>query len=142
VVTCPPALEPVERLVPQLDLAAAEAPEQVFRSAVLAVSCPEPFQGGQWLVHGDQGLGQRGELRPDPAAAVVQELSNPVGEGAAAAEPAAVQFVLIAAARAGEGLREPGAVGADRGPVDGTPTGKGPVLAAAWAGSPGLHGPA
>ena len=50
-----------------------------------------------------------------------QQIGELVGEGAAGAEPAAVQLALEAAAGAGEGLREPGAVGADRGVVTGAP---------------------
>jgi len=113
----PPGLENVEGLVRQLYLPAGEASQQVPRGPGPAVVRPEPLQAGQRAVHGNQGLGQRHELGPDPAAAVVQHPRDQVGEGAAAAEAAAEQLVLVAAARAGEGLREPGAVGADQGPV-------------------------
>ena len=61
---------------------------------------------------------------------------QPAGERAAFAEPSAQQFALEAAARAVEGLREPGAGSADRGTVAGPKPWEGTVLAASGAGAP------
>ena len=94
----------MECLVGQSYLPAAEAPQQIVGGTGAALAHVEPGQAGQRVVHGEQGAGQRDELGADPAGAVVQDLGEPVGEGAASAEPAAVQFVLEAAACAGEGL--------------------------------------
>src|SRR5262249_11207141 len=110
-----------------------------LRGSRRALARVKPGQAGQRLVHGKQGVGRRDELGAEPAAAGVQEAGEPVGEGAAAAEPAAVQLALETAARAGEGLGESGAVSADRGAVARASAWKHPLLTAPGAGSPGPH---
>ncbi len=102
-----------------------KAPRQVLRGLPVR-SYFRPGSGCSWRA----GNRPAGELGPDPAAAGVQELGDPVGQGAAAAEPAAVKLVLVAAVRAGKGLREVGAAGADRGPVAGSAAGKRTILTA------------
>lgn len=94
----------MECLVGQLYLPESEAPQQVRGRVGPSLEGTEPGQAGQRLVHGKQGVGQRDQRGADPAGAVVQELGEPIGEGAAGAEPAAVQLVLEAAAGAGEVL--------------------------------------
>jgi hypothetical protein len=94
----PPRPEVVKCLVGQIYVPAGEAPQQDFGIAGLALACPEPVQARLRPVHSEKGVGQRDELGPDLAAAVVQEVGEPVGEGAAAAEPAVMQLALEAAA--------------------------------------------
>src|SRR5664280_1922 len=79
------------------------------------------------------GRGSGRRVRPDPAGPVVQNLAQPVGEGAAGAAPPTVQLVLEPASGAGERLAEAGAGGADRGAVTRAATRKRPFLTAAGA---------
>jgi hypothetical protein len=68
----------------------------------------------------------------DLAGTIVEQLGQPVGEHAACAQLASVQFALVVAAAAPVGGAEPGAVGAQR-LTFGAATGKDAVLSAAWA---------
>ncbi|WP_438309569.1 hypothetical protein ACSHWO_00610 [Streptomyces sp. HUAS TT3] len=115
----PPGLESVKRLVGQLDLAPAQTPQQVVRGADLALAHVEPVQDGYRVVCVEERLGEWEERGPDAAGAVVEEFTKSVGEGAAGAEPAAVQLALPLATGAAVGHHEARAVRADQSPVVG-----------------------
>src|SRR5664280_807618 len=90
----------------------------------------DPGQARPWVVHGEQTVGQRDQLGADPPGAIVEELGEPISQGAAGAQSAGAQRVLETAACAGEGLGEPGTSGADRGAVAGALARQRPVGAA------------
>ena len=76
----------------QRDLAAGQAAKQGRRRAA---AVGKPGQPGEWVVHAEQLLGQRGQAWVDAAGAVVEQFGEPVGERAAGAAAAAVQLAGV-----------------------------------------------
>ena len=96
----PPRLEGVECLVGQFYVPVAEPAKQVLWRAGPCLAGAQPRQAGQRVVHGEQGVSERGELGADPAGAVAEEIGEAVSEGAAGAAAPGVKLALVSAAGA------------------------------------------
>jgi hypothetical protein len=137
----PPELAGVKRLVGQRDLASLECAWQRFGRFGLAFAGVEPGQDRQWALGGEQRVRQRRRFRADLAGVVAEEFAQPVAQGAAGAQPAAVQLAFLRAAAAPKRRGESRAVRADRGLVMGAQAGKHAVLTATRATTPDAQRP-
>jgi hypothetical protein len=104
------------------------------------VGVAEPDQSALGAVEFQEEVHEGCQPGVDLAGAVVEEVGEPVGQGAAFAEPAAEQHPLEAAAVAGEIAADPRAVAADRDAVR-IAAGQQSVGAAARTVASDAHGP-
>ncbi|GAA3126903.1 hypothetical protein GCM10020254_87890 [Streptomyces goshikiensis] len=124
----------LQALVAERDATGCQALQEVDY-----VGAAEPDQPAFRAVEFQEEVHERCQPRVDLAGAVVKEIGEPVGQGAAFAEPAAKQHSLEAATVAEEVSADPRTVTTDRGAVR-IAAGQQPVGATAWAVAPDPHG--